>query len=168
MLSITSVKDLTDILTIQHLASIIWKEHYTAIIGVDQVNYMLKNFQSEMAIKEQIRQHYQYCLIHVEDQAIGYFSTQKNENSIFLSKLYVLKDFRGKGVGNFALSYIQNEALKLGCNRINLTVNKYNLNTIKAYQKMGFTIVDEIVSDIGNNFVMDDFVMEKMLLFKKK
>ena len=43
---------------------------------------------------------------------------------------------------------------------IRLTVNKYNINTIKAYEKWGFKTVDAVVTDIGSGFVMDDFIME--------
>ena len=38
-------------------------------------------------------------------------------------------------------------------------VNKYNKNTILAYQKLGFIQKRELVIDIGNGFVMDDFEM---------
>lgn len=43
---------------------------------------------------------------------------------------------------------------------IKLTVNKYNTNTIKIYEKWGFKTVEAVVTDIGNNFVMDDYIMK--------
>ena len=45
-------------------------------------------------------------------------------------------------------------------NKIRLTVNKYNQYTIDAYNKWGFKTVDSVVTDIGNGFVMDDYIME--------
>jgi ribosomal protein S18 acetylase RimI-like enzyme len=42
-----------------------------------------------------------------------------------------------------------------------LTVNKNNVNAIKAYEKMGFRNVGSLVQDIGDGFVMDDYAMEK-------
>lgn len=48
-----------------------------------------------------------------------------------------------------------------GLESIYLTVNKNNTNTISAYIKLGFEIVDSIITDIGSNFVMDDYIMEK-------
>ena len=43
---------------------------------------------------------------------------------------------------------------------IRLTVNKYNKNSIAAYRKWGFKIIDSVVTDIGSGFVMDDFIMQ--------
>ena len=40
-----------------------------------------------------------------------------------------------------------------------LNVNKYN-NAIHFYMKQGFTKVKDEVIDIGNGYVMDDYVME--------
>jgi RimJ/RimL family protein N-acetyltransferase len=51
-----------------------------------------------------------------------------------------------------------------GIPKIRLTVNKYNSNSIKAYDNMGFVSVDSIVQDIGNGYVMDDYVLEKDIL----
>ena len=40
-----------------------------------------------------------------------------------------------------------------------LSVNKRNAKAIAAYQKNGFGITESVVTDIGNGFVMDDFIM---------
>jgi ribosomal protein S18 acetylase RimI-like enzyme len=161
MTSIVSVKDKTNIRKVEQLAKTIWIEYYTAIIGKNQVDYMLKNFQSEKAINEQINQGAQYFLIFIDNTAVGYFSIQKKDATIFLSKLYVLKEMRGKGIGLKAMNFIVLESQKSACKYITLTVNKYNTNAIKAYQSMGFEIIEKVVADIGNNFVMDDYVMKK-------
>ena len=42
---------------------------------------------------------------------------------------------------------------------IYLTVNKKN-KTKDKYLHWGFKIIDSVVSDIGNNYVMDDYIME--------
>jgi hypothetical protein len=43
-----------------------------------------------------------------------------------------------------------------------LNVNKYN-SAQDFYKKLGFCIDYEEVIDIGNGYVMDDYVMEKEL-----
>lgn len=163
MTFIVSVHDTTDIRKVEQLAKTIWTEHYTTIIGINQVDYMLKNFQSKKAINEQINQGAQYFLLYFENTEVGYFSIQKNSTALFLSKLYILKAFRGKSIGKKSIDFIVTKAVDLGCESITLTVNKYNTNSIKAYEKMGFKIIASVVNDIGNNFVMDDFVMEKII-----
>lgn len=153
-----------DFNTISVLAKNIWTEHYTPIIGLDQVNYMLEKFQSEIAIQNQINiDNYKYYLIINENTAIGYLSIKNNDDALFLSKIYIDKSCRGKGFGKIAINFIEEQAKDLNCQTIYLTVNKYNINSIMAYQKIGFIKTEELFIDIGNGYVMDDFRMEKLI-----
>ena len=47
-----------------------------------------------------------------------------------------------------------------GLKSIYLTVNKYNDRTIAIYHHMGFVQIDDVVTDIGGGFVMDDYILE--------
>jgi diamine N-acetyltransferase len=153
-----------DFNTISVLAKNIWTEHYTPIIGLDQVNYMLEKFQSEIAIQNQINiDNYKYYLIIYENTAIGYLSIKNNDDALFLSKIYIDKSCRGKGFGKIAINFIEEQAKDLNCQTIYLKVNKYNINSIMAYQKIGFIKTEELFIDIGNGYVMDDFRMEKLI-----
>lgn len=165
MINIVEVKDVNQIKETAILAQRIWNEHYTPIIGKEQVDYMLANFQSEQAIKNQINEGYRYFLTYYNDKAIGYFAilADVKDGSLFLSKFYVDKNFRGQGIGRRCIAYMENICRERGLNRIWLTVNKYNSSSIKAYEKFGFKKVEELVQDIGNGFVMDDYKMEKIL-----
>lgn len=146
---------------IANLANTTWTEHYTPIIGAQQVAYMLKKFQSVSAIEDQVRKGSKYYLILFQETYVGYFSFKIEKNHLFLSKLYVLKSARGNKIGKAALSFLEGEAKKVELKKIKLTVNKYNTNAIKAYKKMGFINIEAVVQDIGNGFVMDDYVLEK-------
>lgn len=146
---------------IETLADNIWREHYTPIIGKDQVDYMLEKFQSVNSMKSQIDEGYSYYLVHKNDNPVGYFSIQKRDNTMFLSKLYVLKSYRGQGLGKASMDYIHQKTRSMGCTKISLTVNRHNKNTIRAYSALGFENVGEKVADIGNGFVMDDYLLEK-------
>ena len=42
---------------------------------------------------------------------------------------------------------------------IRLTVNKKNFS-INIYKRLGFSIVEDVKTDIGGGFFMDDYVME--------
>lgn len=150
-----------DISKLAHMAKEIWEEHYTPIIGKDQVNYMVEKFQSESAIIQQIKDDYIYFIITRNKQPIGYlcFIKKNKINSLFLSKIYLKKPFRRMGCGRKMIQFVIQQASKLKCQSITLTVNKYNKNTILAYQKLGFIQKRELVIDIGNGFVMDDFEM---------
>jgi ribosomal protein S18 acetylase RimI-like enzyme len=147
--------------TIERLACKIWNEHFTPIIGKAQVDYMLEKFQSKKVITEQIENGFLYFLIKNNIEPIGYIGVLPKENQLFLSKLYIASSERGKGHGRKAIEFLENLAIEKGLNKISLTVNRNNSATIKTYKKLGFEIRSSIVQDIGNNFVMDDYKMEK-------
>lgn len=149
--------------TIEELAYIIWNEHYIPIIGKAQVDYMLNKFQNVESMSQQIEDGYAYFTINYKDNAIGYLAYNIESSDLFLSKIYILKEYRGKGFGRKAMLFITEQAKKSNCKSISLTVNKNNTNSIKAYLKVGFNKVEELVIDIGNGFVMDDFKMVKKL-----
>lgn len=139
------------------LASAIWHEYWTCILSPEQIDYMVENFQSEKAIKTQIENdNYTYYFILSDKVKAGYFGVSDKGDYLFLSKLYIKNEFRHKGIGTIAFEKIKQIA---DGRKIQLTVNKYNSNTIKAYEKWGFKIVDAVVSDIGSGFVMDDYIM---------
>jgi len=147
------------------LAREIWTEHFTAIIGADQVSYMLDNIQSENAIAEQIRnKEYTYYLIEENEQPIGYCAIARQENVLFLSKLYILKTMRGKGIARKTIDFIKAIAFEKKLEKITLTVNKNNSGPIEAYEKLGFVNTGPIVQDIGGGFIMDDYKMELKIL----
>ncbi len=150
-----------DIATIATLGEEIWHEHYDNIIGSDQVDYMLDKFQSEKAVADQIENFTVYLIAYKDDIPAGYCAFKNEETKVFLSKLYIQKDFRNQKIGSSLFYEITNSASDK--ESIYLTVNKYNPNSIKVYEKLGFKIVDSVVTDIGNGFVMDDYIMEKAL-----
>ncbi len=147
--------------TIVGLACEIWNEHFTPIIGKAQVDYMLEKFQSKKVITEQIENGFLYFLIKNNNDYIGYLGVLAKDNRLFLSKLYIISAERGKGHGRKAIAFLEKLAIDKGLSKISLTVNKNNSATIKTYIKLGFENCGSIVQDIGNNFVMDDYKMEK-------
>lgn len=163
MITFIHVSSEFQIARVADLANIIWNEHYPNIIGQNQVDYMVDKFQSTKAINQQIEEGYRYHLINYKDESVGYLSIKKNNDDLFLSKIYILKELRGKGIGKAAFSYIENQAKEQNCKSISLTVNKNNIGTVKAYEKIGFKNIGSIVIDIDNGFVMDDYKMIKNL-----
>jgi ribosomal protein S18 acetylase RimI-like enzyme len=58
------------------------------------------------------------------------------------------------------MEFIEQLACQRGFTRVWLTVNKGN-PSVKVYERLGFRIAKDLVMDIGNGFVMDDYRMEK-------
>ena len=160
MLEFVEVK-LNDIKEFAKLTSEIWHEYWTCILSNEQIDYMVEKFQSENAIINQINnENYTYFYIVYDKQKAGYIGLSNKQDYLFLSKLYLKKEFRHKGLGKEAFDFIKQFAQNNNYNKIQLTVNKYNKNTIDAYYKWRFKTVDSVVTDIGNGYVMDDYIME--------
>lgn len=157
---IKKAENIEDFKTVEILAKEIWNEHYISIISKEQIDYMLKNFQSEEAIKIQIEEKFIYFLVKYENEYAGYCAVKLETDGIFLSKLYIMEKYRGKGLSKKLLKHILESFSEKKPFRIHLTVNKYNLNSIAAYKKMGYEIFNECKVDIGNGYIMDDYEMQ--------
>jgi GNAT superfamily N-acetyltransferase len=146
------------------LAHEIWYEYYVPLIGRAQVDYMVSRFQSSAAMAQQLREGYEYFTTERDGSVIGYCAIQQQpaEGSLFLSKLYLLRDARGAGTGRVCMEFIEQLARRRGLKLLWLTVNKGN-PAVKAYERLGFRIAADLVMDIGGGFVMDDYRMEKSL-----
>lgn len=120
---------------------------------------MLDKFQSAKAMKRQIEQEGYTYLMAVEDGIpVGYTGFKREQERMFLSKLYVKKEYRNKGISRLMFEEIRKRSE--GLKSIYLTVNKYNDRTIAIYHHMGFVQIDDVVTDIGGGFVMDDYILE--------
>ena len=150
---------------VAELADKIWHECFTGIISNAQIDYMVGKFQSYEAMQEQVNeQRYSYFAVSDGDDLCGYFAVKPEaDDRFFLSKLYLRLDKRGQGTASQMLGRVFEEARRLGKRSVYLTVNKHNSHAIAVYKKTGFKVIGEPVTDIGNGFVMDDYVMEYKL-----
>lgn len=150
------------ILAAAKIADEIWHEWFPPIIGLPQTDYMVNKFQSVSAITEQIRNGgYEYCFIHRAGIHIGYTAFHKqSDGKLFLSKIYILKEYRGNGYASSVINQLKDYCRANGLDRIWLTVNKHNDNSIAVYEKLGFKRFDSQKNDIGGGFAMDDYYYE--------
>jgi GNAT superfamily N-acetyltransferase len=147
------------------LAQIIWNEHFPKIISQEQINYMVDKFQSMPAIDKAITEdNYKYFLLVLGDTPIGYCGVVPEEDdALLLSKLYLMKPFRGQRRSIVLFDEAERVAREMGKKKLRLYVNKRNYTPLRVYLRRGFRIVEEKKTDIGEGFICDDFMMEKEL-----
>lgn len=145
---------------ISRMAIKIWHECYKGIITKGQIEYMLMSSQTERKILEQMDSGYQYGFIFDGSSKAGYFAILPEKDSLFLSKLYLDKSFRGKGLGSNTLNEITSIGRSMGKKRTYVHVNRNNLTAIKAYERSGFVRGCERKADIGDGYFTDDYVYE--------
>lgn len=159
MINLKLAKTDDDVKKIADLAKIIWHECYTPIIGTEQVEYMIEKFQSPKAISDAIKNDgYIYYMAYDNDALAGFIGVKPENNCVFLSKIYVDSNFRKRGIAKTMISKIMEEYSHK--DYMYLTVNKQNTNAINTYKTLGFSLWQEQVADIGNGFVMDDYVFK--------
>lgn len=146
--------------SVSALADEIWHEHFTPIIGTEQVEYMLDKFLSPEALAEQINSGYEYFLFSYEYTFAGFAGIHEEDKGLFLSKLYVHKDFRGKKISSYMFRKFIELCKMRNLDKIWLTCNRFNEHTLAVYEHLGFKKVRTQVADIGNGYVMDDYILE--------
>lgn len=154
--------DLGDINTIGFLAQQIWPGTYGQILAAEQLEYMLKLFYNPASLRRQmIDDHHQFVIVEQGEEAIGFASWSKTgEQGVFkLHKLYVLPGQQGKGLGRTLLQYIFSDIRPAGGKKLRLNVNRYN-KAKQFYERLGFTVIGEEDVPIGNNYFMNDYIME--------
>ncbi|MDI9309338.1 MAG: GNAT family N-acetyltransferase [Limnohabitans sp.] len=150
---------------IQDLAYKIWPDAYAEILSEAQLDYMLENFYSIASLENQFENGHIFLLAEENGQYLGFASYEINCKAIGktkLHKIYVMPNTQGKGVGKFLLEEVEDRAKQAGNSILFLNVNKYN-KAQKFYENKGFLITQEEVIPIGNDYIMDDYVMEKSL-----
>ncbi|MNK15890.1 Protease synthase and sporulation negative regulatory protein PAI 1 [compost metagenome] len=157
--------DLGDYKIINDLAIKTWYDTYSSILSQEQLEYMLNTMYSLEAITEQIAiKGHHFFLLSEGEKYFGFASYELNYTSgtTKLHKLYVLPETQGRGAGRLLISKIENAAKNNGNDKIVLNVNRYN-NAANFYLKNGFTKAGEEDINIGNGYLMEDFIMEKGL-----
>jgi ribosomal protein S18 acetylase RimI-like enzyme len=161
-----------DIEIVRALATEIWREYYPAIIANEQIDYMLVRMYGADVIRNELVEGITWELA-VSDtvgtgrraEPIGYLSLgyQPHANALKLHKLYLQPQLHGQGIGKQMIDHVVAAATELGAGRVWLQVNKHNVRAIRAYERAGFVVTSELLVDIGDGFVMDDFVMTRFL-----
>ena len=151
--------DTDGIRTMSALASSIVREHFDPLIGTAQNDYMIARFQSEAAITDQLTHGYRYFFLREAGENLGFLAFYPRGGAMYLSKFYLKKEQRGKGLSHIMLDFVIEAARREGLGSIELNVNRHN-SACRAYDSLGFHILREEKNDIGGGFFMDDYVYE--------
>lgn len=150
---------------IRTIAQETWPIAYGKILSTAQLEYMFNMMYSVASLLEQAaKRNMQFILAKDGNHYLGFASYEidvHQTNKTKIHKIYILPETQGKGIGKKLIDYIALKAQNQKDIGIILNVNKYN-KALHFYLKLGFSNVKEEVIDIGNGFVMDDYVMEKM------
>jgi diamine N-acetyltransferase len=152
--------------TVARLADTIWRGHYGTLISMAQIDYMLDGRYTAENLGRYIDSDERWMrVLRVDGIAAGYcsWSLGTDSDEVKLEQLYLLPEHKGKGLGSLMMRTVEDGCRALGRSVLFLTVNKGNVEPIAIYRKSGFEVREEAVFDIGNGYVMDDYVMAKRI-----
>ena len=152
----------SDIVSIQKIANDTWPSAYGEIIGLQQIEYMLNLMYSHEALEKQM-EFQTFLIIKDEEDDLAFVSFEVNyglEAKTKIHKIYICPTAQGKGLGKILIEETEREAIKNRNKTLVLNVNRENKARF-FYEKIGFRIAYTENIEIGNGFLMNDFVMEK-------
>ena len=138
----------------------VWHNYYKDIFSPEQIDYMLKKYQSKSAMKEQMSEGYIYYMLLSDGKLAGYMCVLTQSNHVFLSRLYIKAEYRRQGLASRALSHLENVFTnpELGFTHIKKIVLRVAIN---VYEHLGFKKVRAEDRNIGGGFVCCEYVMER-------
>lgn len=155
-----------ELIRIQKIAYATWPETFKDILKQEQIDYMLKwMYNYETLLKQSENGHFFY-IAKTEDGDQGFIGIEPNHSkkgTTKIHKIYVLPSAQGFGIGKKLIEFVSNK-VKTGFdqNTLLLNVNRFNKAT-DFYLKSGFKIIKEENIEIGNGYLMEDYVMQKII-----
>ena len=152
---------------VQRLASVIWRAHYPGLITAEQIDYMLERGYALDVLDWFVGARdrgLELVLVDGVPKGFAAWYVTDNPAEAKLHKLYVLQSCQRQGLGGRLIAYVADAARAANATALILNVNKHNTQAIRAYEKRGFTVRESVVVDIGNGYVMDDYVMYRTLV----
>ena len=150
----------------RNLAEKIWPSAYGDIISKEQLHFMLEWMYSNDALEKSFDKGNEFYCVFDNTKAVGFFELEflnDEPNTVKLQKIYVLPSEQKNGLGSKLLHFGIMHSKNKGAIKIILQVNRAN-KAVQFYLKNNFSIISEGDFPIGNDYYMNDYVMEKTLI----
>lgn len=154
------VENKTQLEDMSALATKILKAYYDPIVGEKINGAMLKSFQSVEGISKEIEEGGEYYFVTLGEKRVGFVAVEPKKDYYYLSKFYLLEEFRGRGLASQMFAFVKDKALKCGYGKIILNVNAANADTIARYKHFGFVVKKDIQRQVGDGMFVHDYVMQ--------
>jgi ribosomal protein S18 acetylase RimI-like enzyme len=147
--------------TIEALARRIVPDFYASFFERATGEYLVESGHTAAALAEQAGRGCRHFFVMDEERPVGYFSLAPDGADILLSHFYVLRECRGRGLGQLAMEFIDREVMAMGARRIELYVLRENAAAVGLYRKNGYIVAEEVLTRLGNGAVLEDYLMRK-------
>lgn len=157
-----------DIRIIQQIAHTTWYPTFDKILSQEQIQYMLEMMYSRESLTEQIEiKKHNFYLAQENNRALGFISVElhyQKQSTAKIHKIYLLPSAQGKGIGKLLMQKAEGIAREQKMEKLSLNVNRFN-KALNFYENLGYQTVKSEDIDIGNGYLMEDFVLEKSIIY---
>jgi ribosomal protein S18 acetylase RimI-like enzyme len=162
---------LADIGQLQEISISTFSETFSASNTEENMNkYLAESFSLEKLTQELADQNADFYFALIDKTVIGYLKLNtgqaqtelKDGKALEIERIYVLKEFHGKKVGQILYEKAIQIAQQANVAYVWLGVWEENLRAINFYQKNGFVAFDKHIFKLGNDEQVD--IMMKLQL----
>lgn len=149
-----------DIIELQNIGKLTFAETFSSGNSAENLReYLESGFSTEKLTAELTDQNAEFYFAELDGKTIGYLKVNigqsqteiKDNNSLEIERIYVLKEFHGKKVGQI----LYNKAIELAKEKnvkyVWLGVWEENPRAFRFYEKNGFKAFDKHVFKLGND-----------------
>lgn len=145
---------------IRKMAMRIWPAAYRGVLEDKHITNLLANIYSEENLAEEMHHGHQFWIIYEENVPSGYISAYKQDEAIWIRKLYVDLGHQRSGLGTALMDYAIKELRP--ANEVKLLVNRNNKAAIEYYKHKGFLQSGETHVKMGD-FEFNDYIFSRPL-----
>ena len=129
----------------------------------DMENYLSEHFSYEQLESEIKNQDSKFFVVRNNEEVVAYMKinfdkaqTEKgHNNTLEVQRIYILKEYKGKGIGKLLMQRAIQIAKENNLNYIWLGVWEHNLSAIKFYEKQGFKKFSTHIFKLGDDEQID-------------
>ena len=136
----------------------------------NMTEYLESAFTTEKLMSELTNINSEFYFAEMEGEVVGYLKVNFNDsqtelkvsNALEIERIYVLKEFHGKKVGQILYDKAIEIAKNKSLNNVWLGVWEQNQRAIRFYEKNGFKVFDKHIFRLGNEEQIDLMMMIKL------
>lgn len=160
-----------DLISLQKIGKRTFSETFASDNSEENLRSYLETAFSTEKVKDELSdENAEFYFAELEDEIIGYLKVNygdsqteiKSEKALEIERIYVLKEFHGKKVGQRLYEKAIDLAKGINADFIWLGVWEQNPRAIRFYEKNGFTAFDKHIFKLGHDEQTD--IMMKLTL----
>ncbi len=146
---------LSELSLLQEISKNTFEETFAAFnTKEDMTHYFEHNLSLDQLALELQSPASSFYFIYVEEELSGYMKLNISE-TFEIERIYILKKFQGKGIGNTLMNFAIDQSKSLGFNSLWLGVWEHNTKAISFYKSLGFQPFGEHDFLLGSDLQRD-------------